>query len=376
MEKTDLDLSRKKEIPITSGFRSLILFMVVLSVIFSSGCSTRSTPLSVNAPLTNEDNIQTNQSVNLAWGGAMCEAGGLIYYCAENPDQTQCVMRMSPDGSNQEPFTRNYNAVYSLASDGEMLYFQTDDALYRMPLSGGEAHKIADGEFWSFQIYDGKIYCALSDEDILICMNSDGTEKKEIKFANSYQFLATENGLYFTRGNADGTKRDIYKSDLNGENIQRVTKKSYAFIDQIFYEQGSLYFLVPNDFSGWFWADDLDFTDVVYKIDANGKQSVVLKHIGYYSQDYSTLAYCGVSGDDFYYFNFSQNASDDSVGEMDLHRYNMKNNTDAVILKNVEMVDPSPRLLRSVRGKEIDSKCTYGFYILGNDIYFMPPELS
>ena len=364
-----------------ADLRGLIAFVLLLPVLFMSGCVTRTSPRSVYAPLTDKDNIETSQSVNFAWGGKMCEFGGFIYYCAENPNTSQCVMRMRPDGSNKESFSDNYESIYSLTIDNEALYILTEDALHSMPLSGGAARKIADGNFYDLQIYDGKIYCTTADEynedgelvnekTILLRMNPDGTEQEKLIFPlESYRFLATENGLYFVSGEYE--RQNIYKSDLNGKNIGRVTKKNYESIDQIFYEQGSLYFLVPNDASGGF-ADNLDFTDRVYKIDANGKQSTVLQSIGFFEQDYGTVAYCGVTGDDFYHFEFTENGS---VGEMDLHRYNMKNKTDAVILKRVQMIEPPPTVLRSARGKEIDTKGAYGFYILGNDIYFLPPEL-
>ncbi|MEI6101910.1 MAG: hypothetical protein WCP73_08740, partial [Eubacteriales bacterium] len=316
-------------------------------------------------------NIPANPSVNYAWGGHMCEAGGSLYYVSDGgkgEDSPVHIARMNADKSQGIAVTGEYEYIYGLTADENNLYFMAPtsqgiyDALYALPLNGGGEKKIKTRD-WTYgypQAAGGKLYWESDSDPVskdnvvnIMCMNPDGTDEKQLLsiplgYSDYFHFLATSNGLYYScPTSTDNDDCALFHTDQQGQNKVQLNKQNLGRVDMLFYDQNNIYFLTLN-------FDNNDYA-IVSRMDANGQTSVIIKHIDYI--DY----FCGVSENILYYFNYG-----DSDG-MDLRSYNMINKKDKIIA-NVEMQTPS--ILHSIRGKTIDTLSSQGFFIVGNDLYY------
>ncbi len=338
--------------------------------------SPTNTPIEVSGKIPAE--IKTNPSVNRAWGGQMCEAGGAVYYVADGgkgKDAPVHIARMNPDGS-ETAVTGEYATVYGLTADDNNLYFlaatsreTSGEALYTLPLSGDKKElKMRDWDFGAPQAAGGRLYWEQdsnpdSKDNVtsIMSMNPDGTDARQLLFvpvpySSPFYFLATPDGLYYScPADPDGDACALFYTDLQGQNKVQLNKQKLDRIDTLFYDENNLYFITLNYDKG----DGLYST--VNRMDANGGQSVVLQHIDYFPQDDGANYFCGVSGNVFYYFGF------DGGGMRELHSYDMIRMQDNSIAK--ADTDERP-VLRSVRGMTIDVQSSHGFYILGNDLYY------
>ncbi len=252
--------------------------------------------------------VPANVSTNAAWGGGMCEANGEIYYVFSGSNFKRNIIRMKQDGSNSSPVTGKYDSIRELTSDSTNLYFVTTsgpkdiDTLYRLPLSGGKEQKITDGHIRSLQNIGGKLYW----EELFLPMGTvkkDQTTSLQIKAINpdgsglqtlyhstvsavspgTFEFVASEKGIYYAISSSNTEQCDIYHVDLSGKNRKKLNSQPLSNIDKLFYDQGKLYFLMQHDGNGF--ITDL-FWDSVETIDQNGNTKNVIGKIGYFPQDY------------------------------------------------------------------------------------------
>lgn len=370
---------------------------VIALAIFLTGCSQSAADISREAPTVASSGSQTaaatktaadisaeipaNASVNYAWGGSMCEAGGLVYYVSaggKGTDGPVYIARMNPDGSGSTAATGEYSYLYGLTADDNNIYFMAstdrdgaDEALYALDQNGGGEKKIKlrDWKFGSPQAAGGRLYWEQdSDPDSadnitsIMSMNPDGTEALQlfsvpVPYGDPFYFLATPNGLYYScpAGRDDGDACALFHTDLQGQNKVQLNKQNLDRIDKLFYDENNLYFITLNHDKG----DGLYST--VNRMDENGGQSVILQHIDYFPQDQAINAFCGVSGNIFYYFDVG-----DSSG-IDIHSYDIARQQDKILAK---AETKSPPALHSIKGKTIGVQSVAGLYILGNDVYY------
>jgi len=335
------------------------LFLVCCLLVVSLIGSARDLfPKRVSIP----SDIPTNASVNVAWGGDMCEVNGFIYYVAYGT-----IVRMNPDGCNPTPVTGEHANISQLTSDNNNLYFVASSGtlatLYRLPLSGGKEQPVAEGDFGALQAANGKLYWKeYQDTKIQInCVNPDGSELRALFTQNTsdsvgFEFLVTGEGIYYA---AD---YDLYRMDLSGNNPVKLNNKPLGSIFKLFYDRGKLYFIMDNGSYSLdsFWAS-------LYTIDDWGNIKAITP-VGYYPQDYGEIQYCGISDNLLYYF-IPTNDSYQHVW-MDMYQFDLATGNETMILRHQEMGDASVGTLSSLRGKSIPNIGVVGLYILGNDIYF------
>lgn len=361
----------------------------------SSGMSaSTSIPISNNALISS--NIPTNTSVNVAWGGGMCEANGYVYYVsARNPKAT--IMRMNQDGSNPTVVSDGYYYIGNLTADSHNLYFASRSesnqiyTIYSLPLDGGIAQKVTEGYIRELQAVNGRLYweeyntpTGVVTNDTTTTMqiksvNPDGSDLKtliDLKASaineGPFNFVATDSGIYYSKSRVNTSDysiySDVYHTDLSGNNSVKLNHDSLRCIYNIYCDQGKIYFLVENDLS----ADP--FSSSFVTLDKTGKTQIVLKHVDYFSQDFACLAYCGISDGIIYYFVFQQTNGSSANILMALHQYNISTNKDEILLCDVDMGDSAVGTIASLRGKSIKGD-SIGMHILGNDIYFEPFQM-
>jgi len=315
--------------------KALIFLMCSLSIVAATGCG----------PDLESLNIQANESVNIAWGGYMCEADGLVYYVSRNGEKGK-IMSMKSDGSHSAAVTANeYDDIRELTAGGDSLYFAAsseaddEDTIYRLPLSGGIERKIAEGHTFSLQYANGKLYwedyyqplgIITSDQTTSIqikCVNPDGSDIKTLYALKvpagggvAFEFLATQDGLYYAVESPGDDHSDIYRMDPDGKNTVKLNDSELDTVDKLFYDDGQLYYLMEHFDNGLFW-------DSFETLDDKGEAKTIMREVGYYPQDYGDIEYCGISGHRLYYFVLRSNIPNDGV---------------------------------------------FGLYILGDDIYFSP----
>jgi hypothetical protein len=324
-------------------------------------------------------NIPTNVSVNIGWGGCMCEAGGFVYY-AFGEMGNEKIMRMAKDGSNPVAVTAQaYPSLYELTSDSDYLYFvssEGDDStsnmetIYRLPLNGGAEQEVAHGHITALQSANGKLYW--DDQGKIMSANPDGSALQVLCALQNpsddlgVAFIVGDDGIYYTCGNGD-VNCDIYRWDWSGKKAIKLNTAKLGRIDMLFYDQHKFYFLSEQDDS----ISDKNtrpLDDSLQTLNAKGKTVTLLKNVGYFPQDECDTEFCGVSGNMFYHFVL--NDCDNSDGwYVDLHQYNLKTKKDTILLHNVEIADKSIGTLFSIRGKCFWDDAVTGLYILGNDIY-------
>ena len=358
--------------------KALIFLMCSLSIVAATGCG----------PDLESLNIQANESVNIAWGGYMCEADGLVYYVSRNGEKEK-IMSMKSDGSHPAAVTANeYDDIRELTADGDYLYFAAsseaddEDTIYRLPLSGGIERKIAEGHTFSLQYANGKLYwedycqplgIITSDQTTSIqikCVNPDGSDIKTLYSPQApggvaFEFLATQDGLYCVAESPGDDHSDIYRMDPDGKNTVKLNNSELGIVDKLFYDEGQLYFLMEHFDNGLFW-------DSFETMDDKGEAKTIVREVGYYPQDYSDIEYCGISGHMLYYFILCSNGGSSKHLPMDLHQFDLGSKRDAVLLRNAEMGDPAVGVISSLQGKNIPNDGVFGLYILGDDIYFSP----
>lgn len=346
-------------------------------------------PTSSDSPkisiLPGNSNIPTNTSVNVAWGGGMCEANGYIYYVfiqssniqsSENQNPQAEIVRMNQDGSNPTVVSDKYDYINNLTADSNNLYFVgSGNAIFRLPFKGGKAQKVTDAHVRSLQNVKGKLYWIDNqDADIQIkCVNTDGSDLKTLiaptltQFETHAEFLATETGIYYSRttyNTSDSSEYDdIYHTDLSGENPVKLNHDPLRSVFKLFDDQGIIYFLMQNDFA----VDP--FTTSVATLDKEGRTKIILNHVGYFPQDFSSVVYCGISNNVIYYFLFQFTNGSSAKILLDLHQFDINKNKDELILSGVDMGDSAVGTISSLRGKSIKGD-SIGMYILGNDVYY------
>lgn len=374
--------------------RILILLLCALLLFALAGCSVL--PVSGTSSMPNE--IPANASVNTAWGGYMCEANGFVYYVSDADGQDK-IMRMQPDGSNPTAVTADtYDYISNLTSDSASLYFAASggadelDTIYRLPLSGESEQKVAQGHVYALQNANGKLFWednyvpsgAVPDTTPyqINCVNSDGSDPQTLLTFQAdpvgfpFEFLVGGNSIYYTTGTLNtgdySYYSDLYRMDLNGKNAVKLNTGKLNSVDMLFYDQGTLYFLVepPDDSS----IDD-PFFESLETMDTKGNAVTLVKHVGYFPQDFSDIEYCGISNNIFYYFVLPSTDGSSAHLYMDLHQVDLSTKRDTILLRHVEMGDPAVGILASVRGKSIKNDGVDGLYIVGNDIYFSPYSL-
>jgi len=366
--------------------KSMALALCVVCALMTASCL----PGILDSPNGSiSDSIPTNASVNVAWGGDMCEADGNIYCISYNNSEYR-IVRLDSDG-NAVPISEEHDIIRYLVSDGANIYFiastwsNETESLFSVPASGGEEKIITDGHFlflqyvndrlfWEdFYIPSGEIAQDQTMNITIHSINPDGTEMKTL-FAqevpatsgHAVYFLATVDGLYYAISGSD--KSDIFRMDLTGDNQTKINKSPLDTVDELFYDQGVLYFLMQH-FTG---SGPDPFWDSMETLDKNGNVKTIIKRVGYFPQDFGCVQYCGVSNYITYYFDLpSSNGSSEHL-YMNLHQYDINKGKDTIILRNVDMGDNFVASIRSIRGKNIENNGTSGMYILGNDIYFSP----
>jgi hypothetical protein len=330
--------------------------------------------------------IPVNESVNVAWGGSMCQAKGSIYYVSAVNNQWK-IIRMTQDGNKPTAITTGQkHPINELTSGDGYLYFVSSsfnndyetDTIYRLPLQGGKAQKVIEQvNVFSLQFANGKLYlgeASQTPDDTayqIKCVNSDGSGLKTLISLQSADFCEVElyvagGKIYYSSGEVDtdiDMYSDIYCTDLDGKNAVQLNSGKLGPVDSLFYDQGKLYFLVeqadPDD------ALSLDpLTDKLETLDEKGNEILLVKNVGYFPQDECSLEYCGISNNVFYYFTYGDSAY------FDLHKYNLITQSHTIILQNVDLF--SAGTLLTVHGKRISNAGVSGLYILGNDIYFSP----
>lgn len=360
----------------------------------SSMSASTSIPSCNNAAI--RSNIPTNASVNVAWGGGMCEANGYVYYVsARDPQET--IIRMNQDGSNPAVVSDGYYYIGNLTADSHNLYFASRSesnqiyTIYSLPLDGGIAQKVTEGYIRELQTVNGRLYWEEYNTPTGVVSN-DTTTSLQIKSVNPdgsdlktlidlkasainegpFNFVATDSGIYYSKSRVSTSDytiySDVYHTDLSGNNSVKLNHDPLRCIYNIYCDQGNIYFLVENDFS----ADR--FSSSLVTLDKTGKTQIVLKHVDYFSQDFACLAYCGISDSIIYYFVFQQTNGSSANILMALHQYNISTNKDEVLLSGVDMGDSAVGTIASIHGKSIKGD-SIGMYILGNDIYFEPFQM-
>jgi outer membrane protein assembly factor BamB len=330
----------------------------------------------------------------------MCEESGYIYYAFGKTGKEK-IVRAKSDGSDPVTVTEGeYACLHELTADSANLYFVSSpgedaptgalDTIYRLPLGGGKEQAVTQGNVYSLQNANGKLYWVNDSGDDapakINCINMDGSDSKTLFTAKDLligsELLVAGGNIYYTDSafttpdsNGNGSAySDLYRMDLGGGNAQKLCRTKTGFIDKLFYDQGKLYFL----------TEDTDvLNDSLQTLDAKGKAVTLLKNVGYFPQDFGAIEYCGISDNIFYYFtetedSHSQTDVTDSTVYVyfDLHRFDLKTIRSTVLIHDMEMGDPAIGTLFSVRGKNIRNNGVTGFYILGNDIYFSPYAAS
>lgn len=369
----------------------LIIAFSILLFVSISGYTNRQSYAETGRAISGD--IPTNTSVNVAWGGGMCEANGYVYYVsARDPQET--IIRMDPDGNNPTAVTEGYYHISNLTADGNNLYFvakaesSNTGIIYRLPLNGGKAQKVTEGNIRALQSVNGRLYwedytipegIITRDTVTTIQINSIHPDGSDLQTPlaltvptieeGPFNFLATEEGIYYstTTVNTGGYSNysDIYQIDLSGENAVKRNDDPLQRVYKLFYDQGRLYLLVENDLS----ADP--FSSSVVTLDQEGKTKNVLNHVGYFPQDFSCIEYCGISNNIIYYFTMRHTNGSSANILLDLHQYDIDENKDEIIKSNVDLGDASVGTIASLRGKRMKGN-SVGMYILGNDIYFEP----
>lgn len=342
--------------------------------------------------------IPANASVNAGWGGKMCEANNCIYYVSGLNSKYR-INRMKRDGSNTSPVTGEYCSIGGLTTDNSNLYFtvslETNDTeiLYSLPLNGGKEKKIAEGHIFNLQYMSGRLYWEDYNSPSgeikkgqtttiqIKSINPNGSNLQSLFTVSApaedsvnLNFLTTEDGLYYIVSEHDGKQCNLYHMDLSGNNKLKINHSKLKDVDQLFYDKGNLYFLerhfndFANDGSDAMW-------DSVETINNKGRIKTILNKIGYFPQDFSCIAYCGISNGVFYYLKITTSDSNSEHLMMDFHQYDIDKKEDIILLHNVNMGDKSVGTIFSLRGKKIKNSGTTGMYILGNDVYFSPPFL-
>jgi hypothetical protein len=329
--------------------------------------------------------IPVNSSVNASWGGGMCEAGGYVFYLY-NQDSKEQIIRMNADGS--EPavvFEDEDYDLYGLTADSERIYFQAKprsagpDIVYSLPLGGGSAQKVTEGSIMNLQCVGGRLYWQEHNPQTgtrgIKCCEPDGSDLRTLLSLTAadlndghFECLVTEEGIYYVI-DPDIRHSDIYRVDLTGENTVKLNNDSLGIIDLFLYDQGSLYFLIENDF-------DVDpFSNSVRTIDKSGEITIIKDHIGYFHQGYGCTLFCGVSDGILYYFDDIKSPGGSSRHLLtDLHRYDISEGGDTILLHDVDMGAESVGTVFSIRGRCFEGALS-GMYILGNDVYFAPARM-
>lgn len=371
----------------------VIVFSVFLSISMS-GCTSRQDYAETGNSISSD--IPTNASVNVAWGGCMCEANGYVYYVsARDPQET--IIRMDQDGSNPTVVTDGYYYISSLNADSNCLYFVAEaessnrDTIYRLPLNGGIVQKVTEGNISALQNLKGRLYWedyntpegfVTSNTETTIqikSINPDGSDLKTLLALTvstadegPFYFLATEDGIYYSTSNVStgdySEYSDIYHMDLSGENLVKLNDKPLRCVQKLFYDRSKLYLLVENNYS----ADPFASSFVTF--DQGGKAKTVLNHVGYFPQDFGCIEYCGISDGIIYYFIMQQTNDNSASILLDLHQYDINENKDVIIKSGVDMGNSAVGIIASLRGKSIKGN-SVGLYILGNDIYFEPFQM-
>lgn len=371
----------------------IIVFSVFLSISMS-GCTSRQDYAETGISVSSD--IPTNASVNVAWGGCMCEANGYVYYVsARDPQET--IIRMDQDGSNPTVVTDGYYYISSLNADSNSLYFVAEaessnrDTIYRLPLNGGKVQKVTEGNISALQNLKGRLYWddyntpegfVTSNTETTIqikSINPDGSDLKTLLALTvsttdegPFYFLATEDGIYYSTSNVStgdySEYSDIYHMDLSGENLVKLNDKPLRCVQKLFYDRSKIYLLVENNYS----ADPFASSFVTF--DQGGKAKTVLNHVGYFPQDFGCIEYCGISDGIIYYFIMQQTNDNSASILLDLHQYDINENKDVIIKSGVDMGNSAVGIIASLRGKSIKGN-SVGLYILGNDIYFEPFQM-
>lgn len=371
--------------------RFFIFGVGILTFILMAGCTTLG---NINALIS--DNIPANASVNVAWGGRMCEAGGYIYYISDrNPEKK--IIRMNQDGSNQTVETNGYYYISNLTADSDNLYFAARsesseiDTIYSLSLNAGTARKVAEGNIRELQAVNGRLYWEEYDSPTGVIGN-DATTTIQIKSVNPegsdlkmlidikvpalnegpFNFVVTESGIYYSKSSVNNKDyslySDVYQTDLSGENTVKLNSDLLRCVYNIFCDQGKIYFLMENDFS----SDP--FSSSIVTLDKEGKTQIILNHVGYFPQDFSCIEYCGISDGMIYYFDLKKTTDNSANILLNFHQYNIKTHRDRILLRGVNMGDSAVGTIASIRGKSIKGD-SIGMYILGNDIYFEPFQM-
>jgi hypothetical protein len=337
------------------------------------------TPVVINGEMSSV--IPTNPSVNFAWGGYMCEAGGNVYYVSDDGKGKHSpvhIVRVSADQSQGIAVTSEYASIYGLTADDNNLYFaaaiymEDADSLYALPLNGGVEKKLCDWKFSAPQVAGGRLYWENNSDPglkdnitTIMCINPDGTNAQTLlsipnPYCKPFYFLATPNGLYYScRVGPAKDDNALFHTDLQGKNKKQLNREKLGDIDLLFYDQNNLYFTTLNYDNG----DGMYTT--VNCLDKNGLKSVVIKRIDYFPQDEGIIAFFGVSANILYYFNFDNSNGGKTV--MDLHSFDIERKQDKIIAK-VDYEYPSE--IHSILGKTIHVYSSQGLYIVGNDLYY------
>ena len=382
-----------------------VLFVLVLSsFIFLSSCSNyissdvSSLELDLS-PLELPDMIPSNQSVNIAYGGGMCEAEGFIYYIAVSgeSDKNRVIARVKPDGTEKSIVSSEYSNIRNLAADSDCLYFvstnfassiteESEECIYALPLSGGKEKvlcKVKGCHVFRVQAYAGRVYWEESkgpyvpgrgdNQYRIVSIKGDGTDVKILTETSKpfFNFLVCDNGIYYsketTKGSTwGGAKDNIFYMDLNGKNATKKTRGPVGHIDELFWDQDTIYFLAHS--AGF----EQHFYDSFFRLNKNGSSSVLLEEVGYYPQDYAINAFCGISAGVVYHFDFDQD--DETFHTMNLFSYDIASKK-TMLITTEDMVNPPKLQLKSIQGKLIEDGRADGMYILGNDVFFQPWEL-
>lgn len=371
----------------------LIAFSIVLCISIS-GCMSRQGSAQTGISISRD--IPTNTSVNVAWGGGMCEANGYVYYIsARDPQET--IIRINQDGSNPTVVTDGYYYIGGLTADNNNIYFvakaesSNTGMIYRLPLNGGKAQKLIEGNVRALQNVNGRLYwedynCpegVITNDTVttiqIKSMNPDGSDLKTpltltvpTLDEGPFYFLAIADGIYYSTAtvNTDDYSEysDVYHMDLSGESPAKLNNDPLRCIHKLFYDRGKLYLLVENDLS----ADP--FSSSVVTLDQGGETKAVLNHVGYFPQDFACIEYCGISDGTIYYFTMKKTAGSSASILMNFHQYDIDKNKDVIIKRNVDMGDSSVGTIASLRGKSMKGN-SVGLYILGNDTYFAPFQM-
>lgn len=356
----------------------------------------KSAPLH-SAPGALNQMIPTNISTNIVWGGEMCEANGMVFFITTASDSSSGkshIERMNPDGTEQTSVSDDYSYIGNLVSDNNNIYFTANttssyegaNVIYSLPIAGGQISEVAEGNINGLQMTKDRLYwtdCPRPPSGeikrgqtkplAIKSAKKDGSDLQVLFSTNvplaiyTFDFLATDAGLYYYTQGSDYDHCNIYCMDLEGKNTVKLNKNELNQIDKLFYDNGNLYLVIHSD--------ELDFRDSVVTLDSGGNVQTIIDSIGYFPQDFSVIQYCGVSDHVFYYFELDSGTDSSKKLLMSLHQYDIKSKTDSIVKNNIEMGDSAVGTLQSARGKSIPCKGVTGFYIVGNDIYFEPFSL-